>query len=127
MSFPGASGTGDVPLSTFISAFEPTAVNTTLQWCNVCNQTVDRGCGALLSAAGSSTGASPAHHDKISPVGAGFLGAGLALAVVLMVLGAAFGLGLLSFGKRRAGKTSSARGLHSEVSMFCYLFVLFMR
>ncbi|KAI0768868.1 phosphoglycerate mutase-like protein [Irpex lacteus] len=108
-SIPGHTSGGDLPLSAFTSTFAPAAVNTTLQWCHVCNQTVDRGCAALLGASNAAV-----HHDKISPVGAGFLGAGLTAAVFLMVLAAALGLGFLTFGRKR-GKTSSQRGLHSEV------------
>lgn len=122
MTFPGASGKGDVPLSVFLKAFEPAAVNTTLQWCNVCNQTVDRGCAALLSpqpftGSGSSASNLAVHHDKISPVGAGFLGAGLTLAVMLMALGAAAFLGFLTLGRKSRAKTSSQRGLSSEVRL----------
>ena len=58
-----------------------------------------------------------AHHDKISPVGAGFLGAGLTLAVMAMLLAALLFLGLLSFG-RKSSRSGSQRGLNSEVS-FC--------
>lgn len=52
--FPGwdgsASGT-DVPLSTLISAFQLVGINTTLEWCNVCGQTTERGCDVALVAA----------------------------------------------------------------------------
>lgn len=115
MSIPGWTSGGDTPLSTFISAFEPAVVNTTLQWCHVCGQTTDRGCAALLGAEGNSTTAVSVHHDKISPVGAGFLGAGLTLAVLSMLLGALFMLGWLSFGKGKKTTSSSQRGLNSEV------------
>ena len=54
LAFPGwdgsASGT-DVPLSTFISAFQPVGINTTLEWCNACGQTTERGCDVALAAA----------------------------------------------------------------------------
>ena len=65
------------------------------------------------------------HHDKISPVGAGFLGAGLTAAVMLMSLGVLFFLGFLSVGKRnrnavhaRFGSRGSDSG--SEVSCCCF-------
>ncbi|THH21569.1 hypothetical protein EW146_g42 [Bondarzewia mesenterica] len=86
---------GDIPLATFMSAMAPTAVNTTAQWCVTCGNTQDRGCGALsLAAAQAKT------HQKISPVGAGFLGAGLTIAVMLMAFGTLAFLGVLTFGKR---------------------------
>lgn len=115
MTFPGFSGPGDAPMSAFFQAFEPAAVNSTLQWCHVCGQNTDRGCGQLLSAANSSAApAMSSHHDRISPVGAGFLGAGLTLAVMAMLLAALLFLGLLSFGRRM--RSGSERGLNSDVS-----------
>ncbi|KAI0056307.1 phosphoglycerate mutase-like protein [Artomyces pyxidatus] len=96
--------TGDVPLSTFINTLAPSAVNTTTEWCGVCGNNQDRGCGALAQA---SAAAKP--HQRISPVGAGFLGAGLTLAVALMAFGVLAFLGVLTFGRpqrRRAVKNS---------------------
>ena len=116
MTFPGFSGPGDAPMSAFISAFEPAAINTTLQWCTICGQKTDRGCGALLAASSSSPTAAASHHDRISPVGAGFLGAGLTLAVMAMLLAALLFLGFLSFG-RRSSKSGSQRGLNSDVGI----------
>ena len=70
-------------------------MNTTAEWCSVCANTQDRGCGALaLAAAQAKT------HQKISPVGAGFLGAGLTVAVLAMALGVLAFLGVLIFGRR---------------------------
>ncbi|PSS37028.1 hypothetical protein PHLCEN_2v1067 [Hermanssonia centrifuga] len=111
MSFPGFDGNGDAPLSAFISAFEPAAVNTTLQWCHVCGQNTDRGCAALLGAAANSTSAasSVGHHDRISPVGAGFLGAGLTFAVMSMALAALVFLGFLTFGRGKKHGRSDQR------------------
>lgn len=93
--------TGDVPLSAFIDAMAPVAVNTTAAWCSICANTQDRGCAALaLATAQGEADVRP----KISPAGAGVLGAGLTLAVVLMMgITLAF-LGLLTignFGRRR--------------------------
>lgn len=108
MKFVGWDGDGDVPLSTFLTAFEPAAINTTLQWCGICNQTVLRGCSSLLAPVPASIAS--VHHDRISPVGAGFLGAGLTAAVFLMAFAVLFFLGVLSFGgkkKRHAGREGS--------------------
>lgn len=112
MLLPGMAQAGDVPLSTFVSTFEPVAINTTLEWCNACGQTTARGCAALLNAT-AHTAAAPAHHDRISPVGAGFLGAGLTFAVYTMLLAALVFMGLLTFGRRRH-RTGSERGLNSS-------------
>lgn len=40
-------------------------------------------------------------HQPIGPVGAGFLGAGLALAVAIALIGTLFFFGFLQFGRER--------------------------
>ncbi len=102
MRFPGWDGSSgaDVPLATFVQAFAPAGINTTLQWCNACGQTQARGCAALYAGNGTAGGvAVAAHHERISPVGAGILGAGLTvplLGIIAAVLGF---LGLLTLGR----------------------------
>lgn len=96
-SIPGHTSGGDLPLSQFISTFEPAAVNTTTQWCHICNQTVDRGCAALL---GTGKGS---HHASL--VGVGFDLDVWLLAVVCLVLLGALRLGLLSFGRKNRNST----------------------
>ncbi|KAL0062233.1 hypothetical protein AAF712_010915 [Marasmius tenuissimus] len=61
----------------------------------------DRGCGepALATMEGQSQ-ASSSHHQTISPVGTGFLGAGLTLFVAIATLPVLFFLGLITFGKK---------------------------
>ena len=51
--------------------------------------------------------------DKVSPVGAGFIGAGVTFAVVSAMLAGLYFLGFLTIGKRRRGnfKTGSEVGL----------------
>lgn len=77
---------------------QPVAVNTTADWCSICANTKDRGCAALTLATQQGEAAA---RPKISPVGAGFLGAGLTLAVVAFMAGALAFLGLLTVGKFR--------------------------
>ncbi|GBE85221.1 phosphoglycerate mutase-like protein [Sparassis crispa] len=101
MKFPGWDGTsgGDVPMSTFISAFAPATVNTTLEWCQVCGVTDStRGCSSLITA---NAPAQFRAHYKVSPVGAGFLGAGLTVVMIGALLGVLIFLGVLTLG---AGK-----------------------
>jgi len=88
--------TGDVPLSAFIETMAPASLNTTAQWCSVCQNTQDRGCAALTLAYDQGHAAA---QPRISPVGAGFLGAGLTVAVAALALGTLAFLGLLSVGK----------------------------
>lgn len=130
MTFAGWDGTQsgpDVPLSTFVRAFAPAAVNSTLEWCQLCGTTDERGCATALAAAQETAGAQG--HSRISKVGAGFLGAGLTAAVFLMALGVLAFLGVLTVGGRRYRKRhvsqskENIRGqggdveLHSEVSL----------
>uniref|UniRef100_A0A0W0G0D6 Phosphoglycerate mutase-like protein n=1 Tax=Moniliophthora roreri TaxID=221103 RepID=A0A0W0G0D6_MONRR len=102
------NASGDVPLSTFVNYLNPAAINTTAQWCTECNNSKDRGCGALALAASQAQG--QAHRQRISPVGAGFLGAGLTLFVAAAMLAVLFFLGLLTFGK----KGRKAQSVHSD-------------
>ncbi|KAF9267593.1 phosphoglycerate mutase-like protein [Marasmius fiardii PR-910] len=94
---------GEIPLQQLIDHLQPAAINSTADWCNVCGNTQDRGCGALSLAAASTT-----HHQKISPVGAGFLGAGLTIFVALVMLSVLYFLGLIAFGKKSKGRSSGS-------------------
>lgn len=69
-------------------------VNGTAQWCSVCGNTQDRGCASLTLSAQQ---AHSAALSPITPVGAGFLGAGVTIAVFGLALGALVFLGLLTF------------------------------
>jgi len=102
---------GDIPLSTFINTLSPVGINTTAEWCTVCANTQDRGCGAIAAAAAAAQ-AQYQKHQPISPVGAGFLGAGVTLAVVAAMLAVLAFLGLLGFGRRhmRVGKRTIQSG-----------------
>ncbi|KAI0373828.1 phosphoglycerate mutase-like protein [Pilatotrama ljubarskyi] len=117
MNIPGwyTSGGIDMPVPTFINALQPAAVNTTLGWCNVCGQTQARGCADLLHV--SNRTVLLAQYDRISPVGAGFLGAGLTIAV----FGAAFAvlifLGYLTFGKGKRAASRTGPETHDHVEL----------
>jgi len=106
----GASG--DIPLSMFMDKLSFAAVNTTAEWCIICANSQDRGCGtcdnpALAAAAAS---ASAPHHKTLSPAAAGAVGAAVTLAVIFMAIASLAVLGLVSFGKgaKRSGRTTSA-------------------
>lgn len=88
--------TNDVPLSTFVDTLKPIAFDDLPTWCKVCNNQQDRGCAMLSTLSISGT-------DKVSPVGAGFVGAGVTLAVVSAMLAGLYLLGFLTIGKRRRG------------------------
>ncbi|KAJ7126156.1 histidine phosphatase superfamily [Mycena epipterygia] len=104
-------GSGDVPLSILVSHVNPALVNSTAAWCTACNNKQDRGCGALALAASQASAAAASinvqHHQVISPVGAGFLGAGLTLAVILAMFGVLAFLGVLTIGRGRSKKVGS--------------------
>lgn len=76
-------------------------MNSTAEWCTVCQNTQDRGCGAIAAAAAQARADS---RDRISPVGAGFLGAGVTLAVITIMFGMLAFLGILTLGKGRRHK-----------------------
>jgi len=99
------NSTSDVPVSTFIKTLQPFAFDDVPSWCKVCNNTQDRGCAAI-SAASKAPVVALAHHDRVSPVGAGFIGAGVTLALTLAILAMLGFLGLLSFGKNNSSKRS---------------------
>jgi hypothetical protein len=101
-------GSTDIPLSTFVNTLAPVAINTTAEWCSDCSNTQDRGCGAIAAAAASAQ-ARYQSHQLIGPVGAGFLGAGVTLAVAAATLAVLTFLGLLTVGKKgkQAGKAGS--------------------
>jgi len=113
-------GSGDVPLSTLVNHVNPALVNSTAAWCTACNNKQDRGCGALAAAASQASAAAVnanVRHQALSPVGAGFLGAGLTLAVVLAMFGVLAFLGLLTVGRgrsKKAGSTHSATNSHEK-------------
>lgn len=96
---PTSDASTEVPVSTFVNAFQSAAINTTLQWCDECNQSEARGCAALLANKGTYIGGIAAEHQRISPVGAGFLGAGLTVVVYGIGLAVLVYLGLLKVGR----------------------------
>ncbi|KIY65234.1 phosphoglycerate mutase-like protein [Cylindrobasidium torrendii FP15055 ss-10] len=92
---------GDIPVSEFVNTLQPAAINSTAEWCSACSNSADRGCGALSQAA-----ASARTHQIISPVGAGFLGAGLTLAVALIMFLVLLFLGVLTVGHGKRSRKS---------------------
>ncbi|KZS90504.1 phosphoglycerate mutase-like protein [Sistotremastrum niveocremeum HHB9708] len=94
---------GDIPLSQFINTLTPAGINNTQEWCGICNNSVNRGCAAF--AAQSALPTSAAHSGShVSAVGAGFIGAGVTLALMAVILAVlAFGGLLTLFPRRRKG------------------------
>jgi len=108
-------GVEDVPLSTLVNHVSPALINTTADWCAACGNTKDRGCGALaLAASKAAASGNGGSHQRISPVGAGFLGAGLTLAVMLAMLGVLVFLGMLTIGRGRSKKRAASPHSASE-------------
>lgn len=93
-------GRDQVKMTDFISAFNSSALYTTLDWCRACNQTTSiNGCDGLLfeanatakalvanggSAAATSTSTSGSDEHHFSAVGAGFIGAALGIFVATL-------------------------------------------
>lgn len=66
-------------------------------WCGVCDNWEDRKCNLVAAA----NAAAVSHGHSVSPVGAGFIGAGVTIAVALAALGMLAFLGLLAFGRKK--------------------------
>ncbi|KAL9711144.1 hypothetical protein Ac2012v2_005684 [Leucoagaricus gongylophorus] len=103
---------GDVPLSTFVARLSDTAVNDTAHWCSVCQNTQTRGCGDLTLAAEQAINA-----EELHPVGAGLLGAGMAIALMIILFLFVYFLGFIQCGKKpkRSIKAGSDGGSDSKV------------
>ncbi|KAG6865506.1 hypothetical protein C0991_001936 [Blastosporella zonata] len=101
----------DVALSDFINYLQPAGISSLPEWCSVCANTKDRGCDVLTAFAATAVAES---RPTIGSVGAGFLGAGLMLAVALAVFGMLAFLGCLTFGARRKGNVRSTKESASD-------------
>ncbi|CEL55216.1 hypothetical protein RSOLAG1IB_01224 [Rhizoctonia solani AG-1 IB] len=87
----------DVELSEFTSRLSPYGINDLNDWCTTCSNWRDRKCN-LIAAANTSTIAY--QRIGVSPVGAGFIGAGVTIAVFLAALAVMAFMGLLTFGRK---------------------------
>ncbi|CAE6442479.1 unnamed protein product [Rhizoctonia solani] len=87
----------DMDLSEFTSRLSPYGINDLSDWCTACSNWKDRKCN-LIAAANSSTVIY--RRIGVSPIGAGFIGAGVTIAVFLAALTAVAFVGLLTFGRR---------------------------
>lgn len=76
-------------------------VTTTAQWCDACSNSVDRGCAALEDAKLFGASMAGREGEAVSALGAGFIGAGVSIAVFATALGVLYFLGLLVFGRRK--------------------------
>ena len=102
------SPSGDVPVQTFIETLAPLGVETLPEWCTLCGNNNSRGCQFLQEGNVNLGSQGLRWGGRVSPVGAGFLGAGLAVFVVGILAMVGVVLGLLRVGKRKQlGRTSS--------------------
>ncbi|CAE6519378.1 unnamed protein product [Rhizoctonia solani] len=90
-------GNQDTPLNEFTSRLTPYAIDDLNDWCTTCSNWKDRKCN-LVAAANTSVVAWKT--NAVSPIGAGFIGAGVTIAVFLAALGVMAFMGLLTFGLR---------------------------
>ncbi|TEB22716.1 phosphoglycerate mutase-like protein [Coprinellus micaceus] len=106
-------GTRDVPMSAFVQTLAPVGVNDTTAWCHVCSNTETRGCQYLVAA--QAAGVNSVKLPKIGSIGAGFLGAGLALLLALGVFGVLVFIGVLTVRpKRKPAAKGSVHGSDTE-------------
>jgi len=110
------STSGDVPVQTFIDNLAPIAIETLPEWCATCGNNDSRGCqflqGKTLQGNVGLGGEGLRWGGSVSPVGAGFLGAGLTVVAVAILVMTGIILGILRVGKkeplgRKPSKTSS--------------------
>lgn len=114
-------GRDQMPYNDFAKAMNASAIYTTLDWCRACGQTgATDYCSSLLAgaalaagnltnatASSGSVGAAAAHGSGFSPVGAGFIGAAVALvlsALLIFLLPALLGLRVV---KKKSWQESS--------------------
>ncbi|KAG9123234.1 hypothetical protein FRC07_000070 [Ceratobasidium sp. 392] len=86
---------GDTPLKVFMSRLSPSQINDLTTWCAACDNWTDRKCNLVAAAS-----ATPPHHSAASAVGAGFIGAGVTIAIFLAALGVLAFMGLIVFGRK---------------------------
>ena len=94
------SPSGDVPTQTFIDNLAPLGVGTLPAWCKTCGNTNSRGCQFLQGNVNTGT-EGLRWGGTVSPMGAGFLGAGLTVVVIGILATVGIILGLLRVGKRK--------------------------
>lgn len=105
---------GDIPLSLFKSKLEFAAVNDTADWCIVCANSADRGCGTCDNPGLAAAAASSGHHERLSNAASGVIGAAVTAAAFFLALGLLFFFGVVSFTlKPKRGRRSS-----TPVSLF---------
>lgn len=105
---------------TLSSPDQPYALTTRSAWCSACGNNSTRQCDVISAldrtAAALNASVASAHHHRwggsVSPVGAGFIGMGVTLGVVLALLGVAATFGLISFGR----PPTERRGTHDAAS-----------
>lgn len=104
-----------------VTTRQPNLIANLSQWCVACGNTQDRGCDVVTAAnisanadlrSGSVT-TTYGQHD-VSPLAAGFIGAGVTLAVVAAAFGLLALVGLVGFGKKRRGGASGNGVSHVE-------------
>ncbi|KAG9098810.1 hypothetical protein FRC06_005950 [Ceratobasidium sp. 370] len=92
-------GQSDTPLEDFTSRLGPYQIDDLPTWCETCDNWTDRKCD--LVAAANAASASSLHHGTVSAVGAGFIGAGVTIAVFFAALGVLTFMGLVVFGRKK--------------------------
>ncbi|KAI5989030.1 histidine phosphatase superfamily [Pisolithus albus] len=88
------NATGDIKVTSLYDALWSSAVNGTENWCSICENTEVSSCAALTLAAQQARAAA---LPPISPVGAGFLGAGMTIVLFGIALSSLLFFGLLKF------------------------------
>lgn len=116
------SASGDVPIQTFIHNLSPLGIENLPEWCTQCGNNYSRGC-QFLQQGNANAIVGLGWGGEVSPVGAGFLGAGLTVVVVGILMAIAVVSGIVRVGKKtpiaRISSNSSSRGSESLVVRTC--------
>ena len=113
------SASGDIPFQTFIDNLSPIGIENLPEWCTLCGNTYSRGCQFLqanMDTKGLRWG------GDVSPVGAGFLGAGLTIFVVGVLMTIVIVSGVVRVERKKLiGRASSNASSGGSDLVVCHL------
>ncbi|KDN50703.1 hypothetical protein RSAG8_01201, partial [Rhizoctonia solani AG-8 WAC10335] len=104
-------GNQDTPLDEFTSRLTPYAIDDLNDWCTTCNNWEDRKCNLVAAA---NTSAVVWQKNLVTPVGAGFIGAAVTIAVFSAALAVLAFVGLLTFGRKSRKERSVLPVVHKD-------------
>lgn len=111
------SASGDVPIQTFINNLSPIGIESLPEWCTLCGNTYSRGCQFLQEVKVNADAQGLRWGGDVSPVGAGFLGAGLTVFVVGILMTIGVFLGIVRVGRNRRGRRAPSNASSGDSAL----------